>query len=341
MRRTVLICAVLVVLSPIYAEGAERVWRMGVLTPVDDSIVRSVMLPYLATRGFVESRNLVVDVRMGTAEQMPELAQALVGDKPDVIIANSDWALHPARAATTIIPIVAAPMGADPVQAGVAQSWAHPGGNITGVSLIAPELETKRLSLVREALPSVHRIAVLSNHRKIVEAGFLPLREAAVQVGLELVEIWVESPNEYASAFAAMRGAGAEAVMIVPTPELYRDTEQLAALAVKKPTSDDWRLPRERGGRLADWLWPQPERAWPTGSGVCRAHPQRRASRRVTVPRSHAFRLRYQPEDRKSAWPHSPAVSSRGRRRGGRIRSANVCRWPMTSVSAVQRNVRS
>ena len=234
MRRTVLICAVLVVLSPIYAEGAERVWRMGVLTPVDDSIVRSVMLPYLATRGFVESRNLVVDVRMGTAEQMPELAQALVGDKPDVIIANSDWALHPARAATTIIPIVAAPMGADPVQAGVAQSWAHPGGNITGVSLIAPELETKRLSLVREALPSVHRIAVLSNHRKIVEAGFLPLREAAVQVGLELVEIWVESPNEYASAFAAMRGAGAEAVMIVPTPELYRDTEQLAALAVKK-----------------------------------------------------------------------------------------------------------
>ena len=56
MRRTVLICAVLAVFSPIYAEGAERVWRMGVLTPVDDSIVRSVMLPYLATRGFVESR---------------------------------------------------------------------------------------------------------------------------------------------------------------------------------------------------------------------------------------------------------------------------------------------
>jgi putative tryptophan/tyrosine transport system substrate-binding protein len=233
MRRTVLICAVLAVLSPIYAEGAERVWRMGVLTPVDDSIVRSVMLPYLATRGFVESRNLVVDVRMGTAEQMPELAQALVGDKPGVIIANSDWALHPARAATTMIPIVAAPMGADPVRAGVAQSWAHPGGNITGVSLIAPELEIKRLSLVREALPSVHRIAVLSNHREIVEAGFLPLRKAAAQVGLELVEIWVESPNEYASAFAAMRGAGAEALMIVPTPELYRDTEQLAALAVE------------------------------------------------------------------------------------------------------------
>ena len=72
---------------------------------------------------------------------MPELAQALVGDKPDVIIAISDWALHPAHAVTSIIPIVATPIGTDPVRAGVAESWAHPGGNVTGVSLIAPELE--------------------------------------------------------------------------------------------------------------------------------------------------------------------------------------------------------
>ena len=136
MRRPVLICAVLAALSPTSAEAAERVWRIGVLTPVDDSGVRSVILPYLATRGFVEGRNLVVDLRIGTEGQMSELAQVLVGGKPDAIIATSDWALHPARAATSIIPIVAAPMGADPVLAGVAESWAHPGGNVTGVSLI-------------------------------------------------------------------------------------------------------------------------------------------------------------------------------------------------------------
>jgi putative tryptophan/tyrosine transport system substrate-binding protein len=225
--------AVLAVLSPTYAETAERTWRMGVLTPVDDSVVRSVILPYLATRDFVEGRNLVVDLRIGPAEEMPELARALVGDKPDVIVAISDWALHPARAATSIIPIVAAPIGVDPVRAGIAESWAHPGGNITGVSLIAPELEIKRLSLLHEALPSAHRIAVLSNHRKIVEAGLLPLRKAAAEAGLELVEIWVESGNEYATAFDAMRRAGAEALVIVPTPELVRDTEQLSALAAK------------------------------------------------------------------------------------------------------------
>jgi len=243
MRRAVLICAVLAALSPTYAEAAERIWRMGVLTPVEDNVVRSVILPYLATRGFVEGRNLVVDFRIGTEEQLPELAQALVGDKPDAIIAISDWALHPARAATSIIPIVAAPMGADPVLAGVAESWAHPGGNVTGVSLIAPELEIKRLSLLREVLPSVHRIAVLSNHRKVVEAGLLPLRKAAAEVGLELVEIWVESPTEYATAFDRMRGVGAEAVVIVPTPESYRDTELLAALAAKT------RLPAIGGSR--------------------------------------------------------------------------------------------
>jgi putative tryptophan/tyrosine transport system substrate-binding protein len=243
MRRAVLICAVLAALSPTSAEAAGRVWRIGVLTPVEDNGVLSVILPYLATRGFVEGRNLVVDFRIGAEEQMPELAQALVGDKPDAIIAISDWALHPARAATSIIPIVAAPMGADPVLAGVAESWAHPGGNVTGVSLIAPELEIKRLSLLREVLPSVHRIAVLSNHRKVVEAGLLPLRKAAAEVGLELVEIWVESPNEYATAFDRMRGDGAEAVVIVPTPELYRDTELLAALAAKT------RLPAIGGSR--------------------------------------------------------------------------------------------
>jgi putative ABC transport system substrate-binding protein len=248
MRRAVLVCAVLAVLSS-YAEAAERVWRLGVLTLADDSATRSIMLPYLATRGFVEGRNLVVDIRVGTEEQMPALAQALVGDKPDVIIAISDWALHAARAATSTIPIVAAPIGSDPVRAGVAESWAHPGGNVTGVCLIAPELEVKRLSLLREALPSVHRIAVLSNHRKVVEAGILPLRKAAAEAGVELVEIWVESPNEYAASFDAMRGYGAEALLIMPTPELYRDSEALAALSAKArlPTIGGFRESAQQG----------------------------------------------------------------------------------------------
>ena len=256
MRRAVLVCAVLAVLSPTCAEAAERVWRLGFLTlpgTAGSNAFGSIMLPYLATHGFVEGRNLVVDVRVGTEEQLPALALTLVDDKPDAIIAVSDWALHAARAATGTIPIVAAPMGADPVRAGVAESWAHPGGNVTGVSLIAPELEIKRLSLLRDALPSVHRIAVLSNHRKVVEAGLLPLRKAAAEAGLALVELWVESPNEYSAAFDAMRRLGVEALVIVPTPELNRDTEQLGALAVKAglPTIGGHRESAQRGLLLA------------------------------------------------------------------------------------------
>src|SRR5215467_4696325 len=154
MRRALLICAVLAAFWPRHAGAAERVWRLGVLSLADGNAMRSVMLPYLATQGFVEGRNLDVDVRVGTEHQMPTLAQELVNGKADVIIATSDWAVHAARAATSTIPIVAAPIGSDPVRAGVAESWAHPGGNVTGVCLIAQKLEVKRLSLLREALPS-------------------------------------------------------------------------------------------------------------------------------------------------------------------------------------------
>ena len=253
MWRAVLICVVLAVLSPRRAEAAERVYRVGVLSLAEDALVGSVILPYLATHGFIEGRNLTVDVRIGPEEKMPELAKALVAAKPDAIVAISDWALGAARSATSTIPIVAAPMGRDPVRAGVAESWAHPGGNVTGVSLIATELEIKRMSLLREALPSVHRIAVLSNHRKIVEPGLVSLRKAAAEAGLELMEVWVESPDEYTAAFDVMRGAGVEAIVIVPTPELNRDTEQLAALAAKAglPTIGGHRESAQRGLLIA------------------------------------------------------------------------------------------
>jgi putative ABC transport system substrate-binding protein len=89
------------------------------------------------------------------------------------------------------------------------------------------------LSLLYEAVPSVHRIAVLPNHRKVVEAGMSPLRRTAAEAGLELFEIWVESPNEYAAAFETMRGTAVDAIVIVPAPELNRDSEQLGRLAAK------------------------------------------------------------------------------------------------------------
>jgi ABC-type uncharacterized transport system substrate-binding protein len=235
--------------TPLTAQAGDRLWRLGVLAIIDDPTVPGVVFPELARRGFVEGRTLVVDVRIGTEDQMPGLARELVAVTPDVILAISDWAVRPAMRATNEIPIVASPMGADPVAAGVAASWARPGANVTGVSLIAPELEIKRLDILREAVPKARRIATLSTHRRTTEPGLAPMRTAATTAKIELIEFYVDRPDEYKRAFAAMRAAGAEALVIVPTPELNHDATELAALALESglPTICGDRRNAERG----------------------------------------------------------------------------------------------
>jgi len=234
-RRDLLLLPALAVLfsagSAVLAQAADKVWRLGVLSLVDDPMM-STTLAELAARGFVEGRNLVVDMRVGTAERIPELARELVSTGPDVIMATSDWAVVPAHEATKSIPIVASPMGRDPVAAGVAESWARPGGNVTGVTLTAPELEIKRLDLLRDVVPAARHIAVLSMHQEVIEPAAAPMRAVAARLGIQLIELFVGGPDEYHAAFTAMRSASAEALVIMPMPEFGEHAEELAALAV-------------------------------------------------------------------------------------------------------------
>jgi putative ABC transport system substrate-binding protein len=222
--------------SPLSARAQqpqEKVWRLAMLAVVDDPWPRDFVLAELRRRGFVHGRNLDVVVRTGTAVQMPQLVRELLAAKPDVIVAISDWAVHPVKQASDVVPIVACPMGADPVAVGLAASWARPGGNITGVSLTAPELEIKRLDLLRQAVPNAHRIATLATHREITEPGLAPVRAVAAKAEIQLMEFYVDGANEYKGAFAAMRAAGAEAVVILPTPELFHDAKELATIALE------------------------------------------------------------------------------------------------------------
>ena len=106
-----------------HPQAQEKVWRLGMLAVLEDPLVPSIVLSELKRRGFVEGRNLVVDVHIGTADQMPQLVRELLAAKPDVIVAISDWAVHPAKRATNVVPIVASPLGVDPVAAGLAASW--------------------------------------------------------------------------------------------------------------------------------------------------------------------------------------------------------------------------
>jgi len=248
-RRDLIVIALSVlVASTACSQAQEKVWRVGALETVEAPLIETVFLPELARLGFVQGRNLILEPQIATAEEMPDVAQKMVATRPDAIVAVSDWAAHPASAATKEIAIVAI-MGADPVAAGVAANWARPGGNVTGVSLIAPELEIKRLELLRESIPLARRIGMLANHRQIVEAGLTPLRTAIARTGFTLVEFWVDSADEYQQAFDAMRSAGIDALLIVPTPELDHDAQKLATLAVQAriPTICGFREDAQQG----------------------------------------------------------------------------------------------
>lgn len=245
-----LLLAVFVSVSPCaVALASGKVWRLGVLSLVDPRPVLGVTLLELAQRGFVEGQNLVLDIRSGSEEQLPKLAAELVGTKPDVILAVSDWAIIPARDATKSVPIVASPMGADPVPLGMAKSWARAGGNFTGVTLIAPDLEIKRLALLREVIPSAHRIAMLSIYRKVTEPGEAPMRTEATASNVQLIEYYLDDPSQAEQAFSAMRAASVEGLVIVPVPELVVHLERLANLSTESglPTICGFRQGADQG----------------------------------------------------------------------------------------------
>src|SRR5262249_43118371 len=235
--------------SSTLTQPENKIWRLGVLQLTDNPLVRDAAFSELTNHGFIEGRNLIADIRIGSEEQLPQLAQELVATKPDAIIAVSDWAVFAALGATKSIPIVAAPMGQDPVLAGIAQSWARPGGNFTGVTVIAPELEVKRLCLLREVVPAAQRIALLSMHRSVTEPGEAPVRAAAANSGIRLLEFYVDGPEEFEAAFSEMRSAGAEGLVIVPVPELQQHAARIAVMAIEArlPTSCGYFKAAEQG----------------------------------------------------------------------------------------------
>jgi putative ABC transport system substrate-binding protein len=142
----------------------EKVRRVAVLTPSQSgqSTIRQFTLPELAKLGFEEGRDYAYQVFSAddVPERLPSLALSLVATKPDVIIAVGPSSIRAARAATTTIPIVMSFGGEDPVAAGWAQSYAHPGKNVTGVVMLSPELDGKRFHVLHEAFPTRRRVAV-------------------------------------------------------------------------------------------------------------------------------------------------------------------------------------
>ena len=222
-----------------FAENAEKVHRLGVLSPGTGPVerMRAITFVELARLGFTEGRNLV-----GSREQLADLAHDLASTRPEVIIATGGAAIRALRQATGAVPIVGAFIGEDPITAGFAASLARPGSMTTGIVMLAPELDAKRLYLLHEAVPGAHRIAALASNRDRDAPNLTAVKDAADHAGIELLPFFGATPDDYRAAFVAMHRTEAEALEIISAPELYSDASKLAVLAVEMrlPTICEW-----------------------------------------------------------------------------------------------------
>jgi putative ABC transport system substrate-binding protein len=171
----------------------------------------------LADAGYIEGRDVVIEWRRagGNYERLPQLAADLVQSKVEVIVVDSTRATEALKRVTSSIPIVMA-FVADPVGSGLVPSLAHPGGNVTGLSMMTRELSIKRLQLLKELMPHLVRVAVLWNpdtppHRNVVQA----LKAAAPSLSLELTFVGVATSEQLGSAFSAIRRARSQALDVI------------------------------------------------------------------------------------------------------------------------------
>jgi putative tryptophan/tyrosine transport system substrate-binding protein len=222
------------------AQQAGKLYRIGLLggSPPNSPGGRRAWEGFfqgLRELGYVEGQDILVEGRWygERTDRLPALAGELVRLKVDVIVAGAAPAPEAARRATSTIPIVMA-NHSDPVGSGLVASLARPGGNVTGMSTLSPELIGKRLHLFKEAIPGISRVAVLSN--PTIPSQVLELKEAKVAAGLLKVQLQLleaRAPGDFAGAFSAMRRERADGVIIITSSMFYAERTRIAKLAAE------------------------------------------------------------------------------------------------------------
>jgi putative ABC transport system substrate-binding protein len=193
--------------------------RLGVLIPANPEPFWSVFREGLREYGYVAGQNIQFEFRSadGKPGLLPSLAAEIVRLKVDIFVASQTPAVIAAKQATTEIPIVMAGAG-DPVGTGLVASLARPGGNVTGLSGTTAELGGKLLELLRELLPSTQRVAVLANASDPFTKVFVEqIEQGGRTLGIAIQTIRVAGVEEFAAAFAAMKDARADALIVQPS----------------------------------------------------------------------------------------------------------------------------
>jgi putative tryptophan/tyrosine transport system substrate-binding protein len=201
------------------AQEAGRSRRLGFLVPNPRQLPAvHALFDELRLNGFVEGQNLFVIPNGFEAlgDNVDELARALIDAKPDVVIAGPELQLRALQKLTDTVPI--AGMSEDMVDEGLVTSLAHPGGNITGISLLSPELDGKRQDILIEAVPEARRIGAMADARVTPAFHVQSLQHAAKSRGIEVLVFRVGAPDQIASAIDAAKASGVEALNFLATP---------------------------------------------------------------------------------------------------------------------------
>jgi putative tryptophan/tyrosine transport system substrate-binding protein len=258
-RRVIVFVLSIVILASAHLAQAQqaKVPRIGYLSATSPSTLAGrtdALRQGLRELGYVEPKNLVIEWRFaeGKPDRLPSLAAELVRLKVDVIVTGGPSATRSAKEATITIPIVMT-QDSDPVSSGFVASLARPGGNITGLSTLAPELNGKRLELLKEIVPKLSRVSVLGTSTQPGNAQQLRETElAAGALGVKLQYLDVLGPKDIETAFRAAGKGRADAVLALASPVLISHRTQVIDLAVKSrlPTVYDQQEYVEDGGLM-------------------------------------------------------------------------------------------
>lgn len=222
-----------------FAQQSGKVWRVGFLAlrrPVSlESDQFGGFAQGMRELGYVEGKNVLIEWRFadGGSERLPVLAAQLIQFKVDVILAAGTQAISAAQKATTSIPIVMAGAN-DPVGSGFVASLAHPGGNITGLSLLLEDITPKQLEILLVMVPRLSRLAVLANPANASYATLQGNVEAvARKAGVEVLAVQARTPGEIENAFSTMAQKTTGAVIIASDALFTQQIRQIATLADK------------------------------------------------------------------------------------------------------------
>ena len=230
-----LCCMLLALCFQVEAQQTGKVFRIGFLDPstaTGNAVFLEAFRQELSKLGWIEGKNITIEYRFAEQknERLPELAAELVRLKVDLIVTSGGVAPLPAKKATTTIPIVMT-TSTDPVGEGLIASLARPGGNVTGLSALAAELNTKRLEILKDAVPKLARVGIL---RTPTSVQWKEIRPAALALKLKLEEIETQRDAKgLESAFQTAKQKQVGAIMTTTGRTFFVERKRIVELAVK------------------------------------------------------------------------------------------------------------